>query len=232
LLPRGVGAVADGLIRAVDGIGKNRNYQDNATLVVALAEEAPAATRLTTGAERETAKTAPVVSASAPAAAPAAAPAPVPAPAAAPQAAGPGAGIVTPAASAKPVQSGSINDAAKSGRWSPAKLLLGVAIGLLGVAAVLFATGKFNMFRAGQAKIEAPAVAPANKPTPSPIAAPAASPTPPPVAAPAAAPPPQERSLRPQPALTPDTDSPQRPSQGISPNQGGEVKQQERHAAR
>lgn len=212
LLPRGVGAVADGLIRAVDGIGKNRNYQDNATLIVALAEDAPAATRLTGGGERESAKTAPVVSASAPAPVQ---PAPAPAAAAIPEPAKP-----------VPVQSGSINDAAKSGRWSPAKLLLGIAIGLLGVAAVLFATGKFNMFRAGQVKVEAPASAPAAAPASAPAAAPA------PVPAPAAAPPPQERSLRPQPALTPDTDSPQRPSQGISPNQGGDLKQHERHAAR
>ncbi|HRF09225.1 MAG TPA: protein phosphatase 2C domain-containing protein [Xanthobacteraceae bacterium] len=209
LLPRGVGAVADGLIKAVDGIGKNRNYQDNATLIVALAEDAPAATRLT-GGERESAKTAPVVSASAPA--------PVqPAPAAA-AAAGP------EPAKPVPVQSGSINEAAKSGRWSPAKLLLGIAIGLLGVAAVLFATGKFNMFRASQVKVEAPASAPAAAPASAPAAAPAP--------APAAAPPPQERSLRPQPALTPDTDSPQRPSQGISPNQGGDLQQHQRHAAR
>lgn len=209
LLPRGVGAVADGLIKAVDGIGKNRNYQDNATLVVALAEDAPAATRPTTGGEREAAKTAPVVSATAPVQA-----------ASAPAAAAPSPAAAKPA----PVSSGSINDAAKSGRWSPAKLLLGVAIGLLGVAAVLFATGKVNMFRAGQVKVEAPASAPAAAPASSP----AAAPTP----APAAAPPAQERSLRPQPALTPDTDSPQRPSQGISPNQGGDLKQQQRHAAR
>jgi protein phosphatase len=236
LLPRGVGAVADGLIRAVDGIGKNRNYQDNATLVVVLAEDAPAATRLTTGGERESAKTAPVVSTSVSA--------PAPAQATAPQNA---AAVATAAAPAKPApaQSGGINDAAKSGRWSPAKLLLGVAIGLLGVAAVLFATGQFNMFRAGQAKIEVPAstpaaapkaspaavpkASPAAAPTPS-VAAPAAAPTSPPTAAPA--PPAQERSLRPQPALTPETDSPERPSQGISPNQGGEIKQKERHAAR
>jgi serine/threonine protein phosphatase PrpC len=34
LQPKGVGAVADGLIRAVAGIGGNRTYQDNATVVV------------------------------------------------------------------------------------------------------------------------------------------------------------------------------------------------------
>lgn len=222
LLPRGVGAVADGLIRAVDGIGKNRNYQDNATLVVALAEDAPAATRLTTGGEREAAKTAPVIAASATSAqaAPASAPS---AAAAAPQApAVPASAAAAPAASAKPasVQSGSINDAAKSGRWSPAKLLLGIAIGLVGVAAVLFATGKLNMFRAGQVKVEVPASAPAS--------APAATPAAPP---PAAAPPAQERSLRPQPEPSPETDTPQRPSQGISPNQGGAITPQHRHAA-
>jgi len=40
LLPQGVAAVADGLIKAVDGIGQNRSYQDNATLVVVQANEA------------------------------------------------------------------------------------------------------------------------------------------------------------------------------------------------
>jgi serine/threonine protein phosphatase PrpC len=38
LLPRGVAAVADGLIKAVEGIGGNRSYQDNATLIVAQAD--------------------------------------------------------------------------------------------------------------------------------------------------------------------------------------------------
>ncbi len=40
LLPRGVAAVADGLIKAVEGIGGNRSYQDNATLIVAQADGA------------------------------------------------------------------------------------------------------------------------------------------------------------------------------------------------
>ena len=38
LLPQGVAAVADGLIKAVSGIGGNRNYQDNATLIVVQAD--------------------------------------------------------------------------------------------------------------------------------------------------------------------------------------------------
>jgi len=40
LLPQGVGAVADGLIKAVAGIGGNRSYQDNATLIVVQADGA------------------------------------------------------------------------------------------------------------------------------------------------------------------------------------------------
>ncbi len=40
LLPQGAAAVADGLIRAVSGIGQNRNYQDNATLIVVQANAA------------------------------------------------------------------------------------------------------------------------------------------------------------------------------------------------
>lgn len=181
LLPRGVGAVADGLIKAVDGIGNNRNYQDNATLIVAQADDG-STTRITTGGEREAAKTAAVP--------PKTAAIPVPT-------ATPSASAAAPAVAARATPSGSINSSAKSGRWSPTKLLLGFAIGLIGVAAVLFATGKLSMFRNGQAKIEAPV---------------------------------QERSLRPQPALTPESDSPSRPpSQGVAPNQGGEIKQRSRH---
>jgi serine/threonine protein phosphatase PrpC len=195
LLPRGAGAIADGLIKAVDGIGSNRNYQDNATLIVAIADEAVAATRLTTGGEREAAKTAPVTAVTAPVQ-----PATAPVQAAA---------APLPQATAKPAPAGrgTINEQAKSGRWSPAKLLLGIVVGLLGVAAVLFATGKLNMFRASQPKLETQA------PPPAPAAAP-------------------EQSLRPQPAITPDTDSPQRPSKGGSPNQGGQVEREERFAFR
>ncbi len=199
LLPRGAGAIADGLIKAVDGIGKNRNYQDNATLVVAIAEEAPAATRLTGTGDREAAKTAPVTTT---------ATAPIPQQAE-PAPAAPAVEQRTPAP-APSAQSAGINDSAKSGRWSPAKLLLGIAIGLFGAAALLFATGKLTMFRAGQAKIEVPAAVPAP-------------------AAPSSAGPAQEKSLRPQPALTPDNDSPDRPTKGESPNQGGHMQKPHRY---
>ena len=57
LLPQGVAAVADGLIKAVDGIGSNRNYQDNATLVVAQAD-GPQPVRAATISEKETNTTA------------------------------------------------------------------------------------------------------------------------------------------------------------------------------
>ncbi len=40
LLPQGLAAVADGLIGAVGGIGANRNYQDNATLILVQANGA------------------------------------------------------------------------------------------------------------------------------------------------------------------------------------------------
>jgi protein phosphatase len=57
LLPQGVAAVADGLIKAVDGIGSNRNYQDNATLIVAQADGVQPA-RAAALSEKESAKTA------------------------------------------------------------------------------------------------------------------------------------------------------------------------------
>lgn len=57
LLPQGVGAVADGLIKAVDGIGSNRNYQDNATLIVAQADGVQSS-RTAAVSEKETGKTA------------------------------------------------------------------------------------------------------------------------------------------------------------------------------
>lgn len=54
LLPKGVGAVADGLINAVAGIGGNRSYQDNATLIVAQADGGHSS-RAIAAVERETA---------------------------------------------------------------------------------------------------------------------------------------------------------------------------------
>lgn len=46
LRPSGVQAVADGLIRAADGIGRTRNYQDNTTIVVVAASEGAGLTRV------------------------------------------------------------------------------------------------------------------------------------------------------------------------------------------
>lgn len=46
LLPKGVGAVADGLIGAVEGIGANRDYQDNTTIVVVRVLEGLAPTKI------------------------------------------------------------------------------------------------------------------------------------------------------------------------------------------
>lgn len=121
LLPRGVAAVADGLIKAVDGIGSNRNYQDNATLVVLQADGGQPVKAAVS--EKESSKTA----------------------ATAPK---------TAAIPAQQAPSGSISEAARAGRWSPAKLLFGVALLLIATAAVLFATGKVSMFNPGQAKIQ------------------------------------------------------------------------------
>ena len=56
LLPQGVAAVADGLIKAVDGIGSNRNYQDNATLIVVQAD-GPQLPRTAAISEKEGSKT-------------------------------------------------------------------------------------------------------------------------------------------------------------------------------
>jgi serine/threonine protein phosphatase PrpC len=121
LLPRGVAAVADGLIKAVDGIGGNRNYQDNATLVVVQAGGGAQPAKTAPESERETAKTA----------------------ATAPK---------TAAIPVKQAPSGAISEAARSGRWSPAKLVLGIALILVGVAAILMATGQVNIV--GQAKVK------------------------------------------------------------------------------
>ena len=170
LLPRGVAAVADGLIKAVDGIGGNRNYQDNATLVVIQADGGQGATRAVPLAAKESAKTEPV----------------------APK---------TAAIPANAAPAGTISDAARSGRWSPAKLVLGIALGVIAVAAVLFATGRLGTLGVGPANVTAPA--PAG----------------------------QEKGLRQQPAFTPESDSqlpaqrqrPQEQPKAVPPGQGGEV---------
>jgi serine/threonine protein phosphatase PrpC len=46
LRPTGTAGIADGLIRAVDGIGKTRSYQDNTTIVVVGASEGAGLTRV------------------------------------------------------------------------------------------------------------------------------------------------------------------------------------------
>lgn len=121
LAPQGVGAIADGLIKAVDGIGKNRNYQDNATLIVAQADGVQP-TRAAATSEKETAKVDPVVPT-----------APV---ASAASAAAPGASVsVTPPASQK------------SSSNIVAKFLIGLLLCAIGIAAILFATGKTEMLR-------------------------------------------------------------------------------------
>lgn len=113
LLPQGVAAVADGLIKAVDGIGSNRNYQDNATLIVAQAD-GPQPVRATVISEKEHAKVADTAPKTAPVLA-------QPSPA--------------------------INQSARTGRWVPAKILLGIVLCLIGVAAILVASGKTDMLR-------------------------------------------------------------------------------------
>jgi serine/threonine protein phosphatase PrpC len=176
LLPRGVAAVADGLIKAVDGIGGNRNYQDNTTLVVVQADGGQGATRAVPIGGKEAAKTAPV------------APKTTPIP-------------------AKAAPAGTISESARSGRWSPTKLLLGIVLGLVVVASVLFVTGRLGSLRLGPASVTAPTQAPAPAPA-------------------------QEKGLRQQPAFTPESDSQlpaqrQRPQQEqpkvVPPGQGGEV---------
>ncbi len=169
LLPRGVAAVADGLIKAVDGIGGNRSYQDNATLIVIQADGGQTTTRAVPTGEKEAAKTTAV--------APKTAPIP-----------------------AKAAPAGTISEAARSGKWSPTKLLLGIALGLIAVAAVLFATGKLGAIRLGPANVSAPAAAP------------------------------QEKGLRQQPAFTPESDSqlpqrqrPQEQPKTVPPGQGGDL---------
>jgi serine/threonine protein phosphatase PrpC len=139
LLPKGVGAVADGLIKAVDGIGSNRNYQDNATLIVLQADGAqPARTAIVS--EKETAKTAE---------APVASTAPVP---------------------LKTAPAGKISESARSGKWAPAKILLGLVLVLAGAAAILFATGKTDFFRNGATRVAQPPQEQGLKPRPAPSA--------------------------------------------------------------
>lgn len=184
LLPRGVGAIADGLIKAVDGIGGNRNYQDNATLIVAQADGVqPAKAAPVSVSEKESAKTAPV----------------------APK---------TAAIPAKQEPAGKISEAARSGRWSPAKLLLGLALCLIAAAVALYATGKVQTFIAAKPKAEHQRPVP-EQPKQQPVQQPA-----------------QERSLRPQPALTPDNDSvsPPQVPQG-APTKGGDLDRAERYAS-
>ncbi|MBX3548994.1 MAG: protein phosphatase 2C domain-containing protein [Xanthobacteraceae bacterium] len=190
LLPRGVGAIADGLIKAVDGIGGNRNYQDNATLIVAQADGVqPAPAKVAPVSERESekesAKTVPV----------------------APK---------TAAIPAKQEPAGTISEAARSGRWSPAKLLLGLALCLIAAAVALYATGKVQTFIAAKPKAEQQRPAAQQQPA---AQQPAQQPA-------------QERSLRPQPALTPDNDSvsPPQVPQG-APNKGGDIERAERYAS-
>jgi serine/threonine protein phosphatase PrpC len=172
LLPRGVAAVADGLIRAVDGIGGNRNYQDNATLIVIQADGGQATTRAIPSSGKEAAKTAPVT-------------------------------LKTAPISDRAAPAGTISDSARSGRWSPTKLMLGIVLGLAAVAAALFATGQLGALRVGPSSVTAPVPA-----------------------APA-----QEKGLRQQPAFTPESDSqlpaqrqrPQEQPKTVPPGQGGQV---------
>ena len=131
LLPQGVGAVADGLIKAVDGIGGNRNYQDNATLVVLQADAGGAISTAQVTPNREAAKTAPTAPV-----APKTAMIP-PTKAEAPQAA-------SASARAAAGSTGTISSAARSGKWSPTKFVLLIAIALIAVAAVLYGVGVFG----------------------------------------------------------------------------------------
>lgn len=159
LLPRGIEVVADGLIKAIEGIGGNRSYQDNATLVVVRAEDEPAA-QTTVGtaaaaapAASEAAKTVPVT--------PKTAPLPPKQPAA--EAAPP-----VPQSPAQP--QGSISSSARSGKWSPAKLVFGIAVGLLLVGAAALALGMFGSFRSAPNTATTPNIVP---PAPPAVQAPA-----------------------------------------------------------
>jgi serine/threonine protein phosphatase PrpC len=113
LLPQGVGAVADGLIKAVAGIGGNRSYQDNATLIVVQAEGGQSS-RAIAGAEREAATV--ISSGPIDAGKPAATPVPV------------------------------AGDAPRGGGLV-SRILLGVLLGLIGGAAILFVAGRTDLLR-------------------------------------------------------------------------------------
>ncbi|MBK8007745.1 MAG: serine/threonine-protein phosphatase [Rhizobiales bacterium] len=121
LLPQGVAAVADGLIKAVDGIGNNRNYQDNATLIVAQADGVQAV-RVASISEKEIAKTE------------------TPA-------------VKTHSVPAQQTSAPAITESARAGRWAPVKILLGIVLCFIGVAAILYATGKTDMLRGDTAKL-------------------------------------------------------------------------------
>jgi serine/threonine protein phosphatase PrpC len=124
LLPKGVSAVADGLIKAVDGIGANRSYQDNATLIVIQAD-GPQPARTVASSEKELSRTV----------------------ASAPQESAALAGAPGTAQS----QSG------RAGGSTIGKILLGVLLCAIGGAALLFATGKLDIFRGKAATTLSPA---------------------------------------------------------------------------
>lgn len=125
LLPQGVAAVADGLIKAVDGIGSNRNYQDNATLIVVQAD-GPQPSRTAAISEKESGKT---------------------------EASAPKTQSV-PAAQTPPP---AISAPARTGGGSAAKILLGLLLCVIGVVAILFATGNTGMLRSAVKLSPAPA---------------------------------------------------------------------------
>jgi serine/threonine protein phosphatase PrpC len=124
LLPKGVSAVADGLIKAVDGIGANRSYQDNATLIVIQAD-GPQPARTVASSEKELSRTV----------------------ASAPQESAALAGAPGTAQS----------EPARAGGGTIGKILLGVLLCAIGGAALLFATGKLDIFRGKAATTFSPA---------------------------------------------------------------------------
>ncbi len=128
LLPQGVGAIADGLIKAVDGIGSNRSYQDNATLIVVQADGAQLAPALAT---TEIEKPKPVTTTQIDSGAPVTAPSPAPASASAP--------------------------ARDSGQGGIGKIIAGLILAVIGIGAILYAAGKADLFRNGTTKFSSPA---------------------------------------------------------------------------
>lgn len=124
LLPQGVAAVADGLIKAVEGIGSNRSYQDNATIIVAQADGAQPL-RAASQSEKDVGKTAvPPTKASA-------APAQITAPAS--------------------------SESASAGNSGMAKVLIGIMLSIIGGIAILFASGKIDLFGSRVSKVAPPA---------------------------------------------------------------------------